>query len=195
MKLPTPLSAALLGLATFVTVQAASPWSVRLAPAYLQTVDSTSNNVNVATEDKFIPEFDVNYAFNSHWSVELMLTVPQEHNVKVNGTPAGDFKELPPSLFAKYSFTPVGGFTPYIGAGVNYTIIFDTELGGAKLDTYSVGPAVLVGCDYKINARWSLTAEVKKIQLRTDVTTALGAKVTEARLDPWLYSLGVCYQF
>jgi len=189
------LLALLLAPASLLSAQAASPWSVRLAATSLQTVDGTTNKaVQVDIEDKLIPEFDVGYAFNRHWSAELVLTVPQEHTVKVNGSQAGTFKHLPPTLLAKYTFDPIGNFTPYIGAGVNFTLIFDDELGAAKLDNYSVGPAGQVGFDYKLNEHWSLNADVKKMVLRTDVTAG-GTKLTEARLDPWLYSVGLRYQF
>lgn len=194
LSLPA-LLALLLAPLSILSAQAASPWSVRLAATYMQTVDGTTNKaVQVDIEDKLIPEFDVGYAFNRHWSAELVLTVPQEHDVKVNGAQAGTFKHLPPTLLAKYSFDAIGNFTPYIGAGVNFTLIFDDELGAAKLDNYSVGPAGQAGFDCKLNERWSINADVKKIMLRTDVTAG-GTKLTEARLDPWLYSVGLRYQF
>jgi outer membrane protein len=185
------------GLASLAPVQAASPWSVRVAATYLQTTDGSSNKaVRVDIEDKLIPEFDVSYAFNSHWSADLVLTIPQEHEVKVNGTKVGTFKHLPPTLLAKYNFSPIGGFTPYIGAGVNFTLIFDDDLlgGAAKLDNYSIGPAGQAGFDYKLTERWALNVDVKRVMLRTDVKVG-GTTLTEARLDPWLYSLGLRYQF
>lgn len=183
------------GLAVLAPVQAASPWSVRLAATYLQTTDGTSNKaVRIDIEDKLIPEFDVSYAFNANWSADLVLTIPQEHDVKVNGARAGTFKHLPPTLLAKYTFDPIGGFTPYLGAGVNFTLIFDEDLGGAKLDNYSIGPVAQAGFDYKLNERWALNVDVKRAMLRTDVKAG-GVKLTEARLDPWLYSVGLRYQF
>lgn len=188
------------GIAGLPLAHAASPWSVRVAATYLQTTDGSTNKaVPVSIEDKLIPEFDIGYAFNEHWSADLVLTVPQEHKVKSAGTPLGTFKHLPPTLLAKYTFGTFGGFTPYIGAGVNFTLIFDDSLAAGatrlKLDNYSVGPAGQAGFDYKLNERWSLNADVKRAVLRTDVSTAAGAKLTEARLDPWLYSLGLRYQF
>jgi len=183
------------GLAALApSVQAASPWSVRVAATYLETVDHSTRGVDVTIEDKFIPEFDISYAFNEHWSADLVLTVPQEHDVKSAGAPLGTFKHLPPTLLAKYTFGTFCGFTPYIGAGVNLTLIFDDDMGALKLDNYSVGPAGQVGFDYKLNERWALNIDVKKAMLRTDVTGPAG-KLTEARLDPWLYSLGLRYQF
>lgn len=181
-------------LAGPLSLQAVSPWSVRVAAAYLQTVDHSDNAVRVDIEDKLIPEFDVSYAFNSHWSADLVLTIPQEHEVKVNGAKAGTFKHLPPTLLAKYNFSPIGNFTPYIGAGVNFTLIFDEDLGGAKLDNYSIGPAGQVGFDYKLTERWAINVDVKRAMLRTDVKSS-GNTITEARLDPWIYSAGFRYQF
>ncbi len=191
------LSVLALLAASLPLAHAASPWSVRLAAAYLQTTDGSTNKaIDVDIEDKLIPEFDVTYAFTDHWAAELVLTTPQEHNVKVNGAKAGNFKHLPPTLLAKYSFSSIGGFTPYVGAGVNFTLIFDEDLAGGAvtLDHYSVGPAGQVGCDYKLTDRWALNADVKRAMLRTDVKAG-GVTLTEARLDPWIYSLGLRYSF
>lgn len=188
----TVLSASVLSFA-----QAASPWSVRVAATYLETIDGSSNKaVPVKIEDKLIPEFDVNYAFNANWSAELVLTLPQEHKVSSAGTPLGNFKHLPPTLLGKYTFNPDGAVRWYVAAGVNATLIYDDNLaGGLKLDTWSVGPAAEVGVDWSINERWILNADVKRAMLRTDVSTAGGVKLTEARLDPWLYSVGFTYPF
>ncbi len=197
MKSIRSLSVLALVVSSLPLVQAASPWSVRLAATYVETTDgSTKKAVPVATEDKLIPEFDITYSFSSHWDAELVLTVPQEHEVKSAGTKLGSFKELPPTLLAKYKFSSIGGFTPYIGAGVNFTLIYDTDIAGGaiKLDNYSVGPAGQVGFDYKLAERWSLNADVKRMMLRTDVKAG-GVALTEARLDPWLYSLGLRYSF
>lgn len=195
MKSLRSLSAFALLLAALPVAQAASPWSARLAATYLETTDGSTNGpLDVEIEDKFIPELDVSYAFSEHWSAELVLTIPQTHTVKVNGAKAGDFKHLPPTVLAKYTFSPIGGFTPYLGAGVNFTLIYDEDLGGARLDTYSVGPAAQAGFDYVLNDRWSLNADVKRVFLRTDLRLG-NTNLTEVRLDPWLYSVGLRYRF
>jgi outer membrane protein len=178
------------------TVPEKSPWSVMLRATYLVTTDGSSPKVPVKIEDKLIPEFDVEYRLNDKWAVELVLTVPQEHAVKFGGGPLGDFKHLPPTLLVKYYAGEFGGFRPYVGAGVNFTLIFDDNLaGGLKLDNYSVGPAVQAGADYALSDRWALNLDVKRMMLRTDVSTAGGAKVSELKLDPWLLALGLKYNF
>lgn len=189
------LTIALASLAASLPTFAASPWSVRIAAAYLETVDKSTNGaVPVEVADKLIPEFDVTYAFTPHWAAELVLTVPQEHVVHSGGTRLGSFKHLPPTLLAKYTFNPEDAFRFYVGAGVNFTLIFDDDLGALKLDNYSVGPAGQVGFDYVINERWAINADVKRAVIRTDVKLG-GTRLTEARLDPWIYSLGLRYAF
>ncbi len=177
----------------------AGPWSARLAATWLETVDDSTNPaVPVTIEDKLIPELDISYAFDANWSAELVLTIPQEHSVKSGGTRLGSFKHLPPTLLAKYTFDPIGGFRPYVGAGVNFTLIFDDDLsvGGTrlKLDGFSVGPAAQAGVDWALNDTWTLNLDVKRAMLRTDVKAG-GATITEARLDPWLWSVGLRYAF
>ncbi len=176
--------------------QAQSPWSARLRATYLDAVDQT-----VKVEDKLIPEFDIDYAINDQWSLELVLTVPQEHEVKLAGSKIGDFKHLPPTLLAQYhpSIPALGkNFKPYIGAGVNFTLIFDENLAvGAtklKLENYSVGPAGQIGFDWAINDSWAINVDVKKIFIGSDVE-ANGAKVIDVNVDPMCYSLGLTYSF
>ena len=56
--------------------------------------------------DKTIPELDISYFFTPNIAAELVLTVPQEHRVYLNGTDIGSFKHLPPTLTLQYHFMP-----------------------------------------------------------------------------------------
>ncbi len=191
-------SAIVAGLALAPAVNAAeaaassSPWSVRLRATYLDAVDQT-----VKVEDKLIPEFDIDYAFNDTWSAELVLTVPQEHDVKLNGAPIGSFKHLPPTLLLQYhpACELLGkNFRPYVGAGVNFTLIFDETLAGGavKLENYSIGPAGQVGFDWALNDRWAINVDLKKILIGSDVKGVPGLDVN---VDPLCYSVGLTYSF
>jgi outer membrane protein len=180
-----------------------SPWSIRLRATWLETVDKSSGALGknvLSVSDKLIPEIDIDYRLSADWSLELVLTVPQEHTVSRKGVgEIGDFKHLPPTLMLKYhpSFACVGDrFQPYVGAGVNFTLILDEDIldGAVKLDRYSVGPAGQIGCDIRLTERWTLNLDVKRVMIRTDVRL-LGNKVAEARLDPWLYAVGLGYRF
>lgn len=179
---------------------APSPWSVRFRATYIETVDNSSSAIlgkdTLSVSDELIPEFDINYRLNDTWSVELVLTVPQEHTVDLKGVgEIGDFKHLPPTLLLKYH-PQIGNdtFRPYIGAGVNLTLIMDDNLGGAELDSYSVGPAGQIGCDVKLADRWTLNFDVKRVMIRSDVEVG-GTEIAEVRLDPWLYAIGLEYAF
>jgi outer membrane protein len=199
-----------LGVATLgltATSAIAGPWSVRVGATYLQTVDKSDAfsalGINFASDaisvsDRTIPEIDVGYAFNEKFSAELVLTIPQEHSVYLAGVGRlGSFKHLPPTLLLQYR-PLVGKFRPYVAAGVNFTLIFDDELVVAgvplALENYSVGLAGQVGFDYDLNERWSFNANVKKAAIRTDVLAG-GAALSEARLDPWLYAVGLVRKF
>lgn len=192
-----PRFALLLAALAGATSAQAGSWSSRLGVTWLETVDGSTNAaVPVSIEDKLIPEIDVSYAFDAHWSAELVLTIPQEHRVKTAGLPLGSFKHLPPTLLAKYAFDPIGTFRPYIGSGVNFTFIFDDDLAVGltrlTLDSFSVGPVVQLGFDWALSDKWSFNVDVKRVMLRSDVEAG-GVKITEARLDPWLYSVGLRY--
>ena len=130
-----------------------------------------------------------------------MLTYPQKQDIRSNGTNIGSFKHLPPTLTAQYHFTGMGAFKPYVGAGVNYTLLssvkFDPAIQAAlqpSLDKNSFGFAVQAGFDYEIAKNTYLNVDIKKVQIRTDVKSA-GTKVGEFKIDPVLLGVGVGWRF
>jgi outer membrane protein len=195
-------------LATAVALPAASPWSVRLRATYLQTVDESDAfsalGINFAADavsvsDRLIPEIDIAYAFTDTLSAELVLTIPQEHSVSLAGVgKLGTFKHLPPTLLLQYRALPGAAIRPYVGAGINFTLIWDDELSVAGvplgLEGNSTGFALQAGVDWKIDERWSFNLDLKRAVIRSSVSAG-AARLTEARLDPWLYAAGVRYEF
>ncbi len=195
-------------LLSAASLSAASPWSARLRATYLQTVDSSDAfsalGINfakdaVAINDQFIPEIDVGYAFSDTLAAELVLTIPQTQDVSLAGVgKLGTFKHLPPTLLLQYRANPGGAIRPYVGGGVNFTLIWDTHLSVAgvplALDHYSVGLAAQGGVDWVIDEQWSFNLDVKRAIIRSDVIAG-ATTLTQARLDPWLYAVGLKYQF
>lgn len=179
---------------------APGPWSVRLRATYLETVDKSSGLLGkdvLSVSDKLIPEFDIDYRLSADWSLELVLTLPQEHDVNLKGVgEIGNFEHLPPTLFLQYHPKVSDFIQPYVGAGVNFTLIMDDDIlnGAAKLDNYSIGPAAQIGFDVKLSDRWNLNFDLKRAMIRSDVKVG-GIQVAEVRLDPWLYSIGLGYSF
>lgn len=179
-----------------------SPWQIRARVLQLDPANKSDPIGGVGAADqisvsnKTIPEIDISYFFTPNWAAELVLTVPQKHDVSVSGTEIGTFKHLPPSLLLQYHFTPDAQFSPYVGAGVNYTRIFSVKLlnGAADLESSSLGLALQAGFDVKIDKNWSFNVDVKKIQIRSDVMVN-GAKVSSVRVDPLLFGVGLGYRF
>jgi outer membrane protein len=159
----------------------------------------------ITINSKTIPEFDITYFFTPNIAAELVLTVPQKQRVTVEqsalGGPVdiGSFKHLPPTLTLQYHFLPEGTFRPYVGAGFNYTRISSTNLnvptvGRLDLDHDSFGLALGAGFDIKVAKNVFLNFDVKKVQIRTDVSSA-GTKVGTFKVDPWLIGVGIGRRF
>ena len=182
-------------------------WEVRLRGVYLDPANKSDAIPSVGVPEnaihingKGLPDLDFEYYFLPNWSAELILTYPQTQTVSVSGTDIGTFKHLPPVLTAKYDFLPGKDFQPYIGVGVNITIINDVNLnvpgvGGLKLNSTSVGPAAQAGFDYKVADHWYLNADVKWVELQSGVYLAGGPKVSTVHIDPLLFGLGIGYRF
>lgn len=155
----------------------------------------------ITVSDKWMPEVDFSYFMTNNLALELVLTVPQEHDVYLSGTKIGTFTHLPPTLLLQYHFNPTGQFNPYVGAGINYTFISDVELnvpgvGALDLDDSSVGFAIQGGLDFNIYKNWSVNIDLKYVQIQSDVLLkATGQSVSTVKVDPYLFSIGVGYRF
>ena len=104
--------------------------AVNIAPANksdaIPALEVPADAIHVSS--KTIPEVDFTYFFSQNFAAELVLTVPQEHDVTLSGTKLGTFKQLPPTLTAQWHFLPGEMFSPYIGAGLNLTLISNVAL-------------------------------------------------------------------
>jgi len=160
----------------------------------------------IEVEKKWAPDIDFEYAITPHVGIELLLTVPQRHDVVAKQTALGpnvslgSVQHLPPTLTGKYYFL-TDKVRPYLGAGVNFTWFTDNNLsvkaaGINKLDmdTTSVGLALQAGVDVSLIDQWSLSLDVKKVDISTDVKLN-GAKLTTVSVDPYIYGIGVGYRF
>ncbi|MHC8307565.1 OmpW/AlkL family protein [Pseudomonas sp. PB3P13] len=157
------------------------------------------------------------YMFTSNWGIELLAASPFEHDVKLKGTALGaangklgTLKHLPPTLSVVYY--PRDGksaFQPYVGAGINYTWIYDEHVGSAAQANgfsnfkakNSWGMAFQVGADYMITDRIMLNAQVRYIDIDTQATVENNAVAPGTRakvnvdVDPFIYMVGLGYKF
>jgi outer membrane protein len=195
-----PWTLAALALAALPMAQAqsfkAGDLLVRGRAVYLDTANKDDiAGLDIGVSKKTIPEVDITYFFSPNLAAELVLTYPQKHDVSANGTVIGTLKHLPPTLSLQYHFAPIGAIKPYLGAGLNYTRFSSVNLpAGLSIEKNSVGLSVGGGVDFAIDNKWSLNLDVKKVQIRTDLSAG-GTNLGTIKVDPWLVGVGVGYKF
>ena len=179
-----------------------SPWLVRVRAVHIDPADKsdpvggTGASDRLHVSSKWIPEVDISYFFTPNWAAELVLTYPQKHDVSLDGKRIGSFKHLPPTLLAQYHFLPGAQIDPYVGAGINYTLISKVDIlnGAGRLEHDSVGAALQAGVDFRIDKQWSVNLDVKQVQIRSDVDIN-GARASRVKIDPVLLGVGIGYRF
>lgn len=195
-----------------VDAKEAGDFLVRLRAVMVQPVeDGTAEAIggDLSVNKSYMPEADFSYFFTNNIALELIATVTQ-HDLELKNTAVGDVdlgstRVLPPTLLLQYHFFSQHIVSPYIGAGVNYTVFFDESDGGNALVSSvdlddNWGYAFQAGADLQIpDSNWVFNADVKRIFVDpdVDVTLANGQKI-EGRnvdLDPWVIGVGVGYRF
>jgi outer membrane protein len=154
------------------------------------------------------------YMLSPNLGLELLAAVPFEHDLEadggtLDGVDIGSIKHLPPTLSVQYYFQPNQKVRPYVGAGLNYTAIFDedvdselkTALGTDDVDLSlddSFGLAVEAGVDIDINDSWYFNAALWYIDINTEADLeANGQRVDkfDVDIDPWVGLVGVGTRF
>lgn len=194
--------AAVLGLTGAGAGAQESPWQLRARAVHIDTANHADPVGGIGAADrihvsnKTIPELDISYFFTPQLAAELILTYPQKHAVRLDGTRIGSLRHLPPTLTLQYHFAPGQALRPYVGAGVNYTRLSRVRLldGAGGLENDSWGLAAQAGIDFRIAPQWSLNVDIKKVQIRSDVFVG-GARASAVKVDPLLLGIGVGYRF
>ena len=154
-------------------------------------------SADLSVDNAVMPELDFTYFVTDNIALELILSATP-HDVELAGTKITDLWVLPPTLTLQYHL-PMGAFKPYIGAGVNYTIILDSDATGAigGVDDWddAFGFALQAGFDYAIDDRWSFNFDVKKIWLNLDAEVTPANVNASVDLDPWVIGAGIGYRF
>ncbi len=178
-----------------------SPWLVRVRG--IAVVPDEGGPVaplggTVKIDDSFVPELDFTYFFTDNIAAELILATA-EHSVAatVGPTALGEVWLLPPTLTLQYHVAPDSLVSPYLGAGVNYTIFYNTNTpAGISIDyDNSFGWVLQAGADLKLDDHWLLNVDVKKVFLDTNVSINGGAITANVDIDPWIFGVGVGYRF
>ncbi len=180
-----------------------------------------SPGAELKVDSNTIPEIDFSYYITKNIAAELILATGTKHDVSVikdAGTVVGNqdlgsVNLLPPTLLLQWHFNPDQTFDPYVGAGVNYTAFLDRKLrfeSGVpgvvgekiKLDSDSWGLAAQAGLDVNLKDGWLINADVKYIQIDTDVKMKSAAltggswrTIDKLDIDPWVVSIGFGKKF
>jgi outer membrane protein len=186
----------LLSGAAFAQQSKEGPWMVRARAVNLQSVNTDSTGLGLSVNDKWIPEVDISYFLSKNLAVELILTVPQTHDLSSKGTKIGTVEHLPPTLLLQYHFDSNGGMKPYVGAGINYTVFTNSDIlkGAATVDHNSWGGALQVGVDIPLSGGMYLNFDVKKAFIKTAVYVGK-ANAGEFKVDPVLVGMGIGWRF
>lgn len=184
----------------------------------LNGVPLAGTSVNVDSDTQV--GLNVVYMLTNNVGMELLAATPFQHDITgstglsgILGTKdLGETRHLPPTLTVQYYFNTGSIVTPYVGAGINYTVFFN-ESSGSSLDTTlggdvdldlenSWGLAARAGVDIDLGNNWLLNAGVWWIDIDTEATYSVksgalaGAKVkSDVSLDPWVYMISAGYKF
>ncbi|MEX2248693.1 MAG: OmpW family protein, partial [Parvibaculum sp.] len=160
---------------------------------------STSIGGNVSVSNDWVPEVDISYFVTDNIALELIAATTRHDVSHTAAGSLGKVSLLPPTLTLQYHFLPKERFSPYVGAGLNYTFFYNEDAPGGGITSIdyenSLGYALQAGVDYALTDNWYANVDVKKIFLSTDVSINGGAVTADVDLDPWIVGLGVGYKF
>jgi outer membrane protein len=192
-----------------------SPWTLRLGPAHVRFSTDAEVSVNGARVPGANAEassnttlgFELAYAFDPRWTARLLGGIPPTTTQTGTGALAGA------GTLGKVTYGPLaatvtwnllndGPVRPYLGAGLNYTVVFKSRDGFiANLDVKSAfGTVLQAGLDLPLSERWTLSLDARKIFLKTQadgVLPAMGGAAAHAdvRLDPLVVFLSLGTRF
>ena len=173
------------------------PWMVRVRAVSLQSANTDNTGLGLSVNDIVLPEVDVSYFFTPNIAAELVLTVPQQHDVRstVLGGKIGTLTQIPPTLLLQYHFN-LNGYKPYVGAGINYTRFTTSDIlnGTVTPDDSSWGGALQFGVDIPLSGNMYFNIDVKKIALATNINSG-GKSLGSFRVDPLLVGVGIGWRF
>lgn len=148
----------------------------------------------------------IGYRFSEPFSVIAILGVPPTTTVRgtgpLAGVTVGKVTYGPLIVAANYHIPTKGKFQPFVGAGLNYTLVFDTQddgITGLKADN-ALGGVLRLGFDYMVDDQNGFFFSANKIFVNTKAhgfAPALGGAPVEAdiTLDPLVLQAGWVHRF
>ncbi|VVD72386.1 OmpW/AlkL family protein [Pandoraea terrigena] len=153
--------------------------------------------LGVTVNNAIVPELDFTYMILDNVGVELILAMSR-HQLTSNVGHLGGVNVLPPTLLLQYHFNHAGKVRPYVGAGINYTRFWNSNLnaGGTPISikNHSVGPALQAGVDIQMTKNLFFNIDIKKVWMKTDTSLA-GTDLGTLHIDPLIVGVGVGLKF
>jgi outer membrane protein len=145
------------------------------------------------------PTIGLGYWLTDNLQLDVLGAIPFQHDLKLNGADAGDFKHLPPTVTLQYHFNPAGDINPFVGVGLNYTLVYDESPAGPIAGTdlaidNSFGVALQGGIEFKLNDQWSIAGDVRWMDIDSKVKVD-GADVGTVHVDPICVGIFAVYNF
>ncbi len=146
---------------------------------------------------------DYAYYITDHVSFDLsLMSFENDFTWHIVGVELdfGSVRNLMPELTLQYHFLTDQHLSPYVGAGVNYSIFYDEKESDINRDiSYdnSFGYTIQAGFDYGVYKNWSLNVDVKKLFTNTDIETRASGMLLkfDCTNNPLIVSTGVGYRF
>jgi outer membrane protein len=207
-KFVVGLVAAVLALPAVATAQTPEhPWMVRARGIVIAPTAGTTTlgDLPLQVGTGVTAEIDISRRFGRYLGAELVLATAA-HEVRVEDGPSlGSIHILPPTLLLQFHVPTAGKVHPYIGAGVNMTMIYDKTgvletpglaLGDAsELDLgTSFGFAGQVGVDIDLSPRAVFNLDAKYVGLKSKLEVD-GTDLGDVRVNPVIIGVGFGYRF
>ena len=152
-------------------------------------------------------EGDMTYMLRESIGVEVSLE-SSNHSLKDNGTVArvtgqgsnliGTVSMLPLTVIAQYHFIPKSSVHPYVGLGLNYTLLNREESGlnGVNLSVDNTfGLAAQFGVDIGIHENWFVNLDLKYINMSSTMNLSNPnsgiTDNTDLKISPWVFGVGL----
>lgn len=170
-----------------------------LDPTASKDINDNLTKATISGEPALLPSFDYRFG-GTPFSAEVLLANPFEHTVKTgdNQADTATFKHLPPTVTVKYNTPEVAGVSANVGLGATVLVPYEAyTTRGVKLKADTVvAPAAQVGVNYSPKSSpWGVFADVRYVDLKTDLEIKDGPKLGELEVNPVVYSIGVSHKF
>lgn len=182
--------------------QSAGEWTLGFGLHNVQPKDGNGDLAGLESDvgSNVQPTITFEYFIYDNVGIEVLAATPFEHDVSLDGLgKVGSVQHLPPVISLQYHFNGGGKVSPFVGAGLNYTVFFNEEtrgaLAGSRLQLEdSAGIALHAGLDYQITPNGALRADIRWMDIESKVKLD-GANIGKVKIDPVVMGVAYVHRF